>query len=55
MKIGMLADSLGHLSLEDMLSTASRLGVKVVEFNAANWTSAPRLNLKQLLAGGRVA
>ena len=49
MKIGMVTDSLGHLSLDDMLDTAARLGIKGVEFNAANWTSAPHLNLKALL------
>jgi sugar phosphate isomerase/epimerase len=49
MKIGMVTDSLGHLSLDDMLDTAARLGIKGVEFNAANWTSAPHMNLKALL------
>lgn len=49
MKIGMVTDSLGHLSLDDMLDTAARLGIMGVEFNAANWTSAPHLNLKALL------
>ncbi len=51
MKIGMVTDSLGHLSLDDMLDTAARLGIKGVEFNAANWTSAPHMNLKSLLEG----
>jgi sugar phosphate isomerase/epimerase len=50
MKIGMVTDSLAHLSFDDMLDTAARLGIKGVEFNAANWTSAPHLNLKALLA-----
>ncbi len=49
MKIGMVTDSLGHLSLDDMLDTAARLGIMGVEFNAANWTSAPHLNLQALL------
>jgi sugar phosphate isomerase/epimerase len=49
MKIGMVTDSLGHLSFDDMLDTAARLGIKGVEFNAANWTSAPHMNLKALL------
>jgi sugar phosphate isomerase/epimerase len=49
MKIGMVTDSLGHLSLDDMLDTAARLGIKGVEFNAANWTSAPHMDLKALL------
>jgi sugar phosphate isomerase/epimerase len=50
MKIGMVTDSLGHLSFTEMLDTAARLGVRGVEFNAANWTSAPHINLKELLA-----
>jgi sugar phosphate isomerase/epimerase len=49
MKIGMVTDSLGHLSFDQMLDTAAKLGIKGVEFNAANWTSAPHLNLKTLL------
>jgi sugar phosphate isomerase/epimerase len=49
MKIGMVTYSLKHLSLDDMLDTAARLGIKGVEFNAANWTSAPHMDLKTLL------
>lgn len=51
MKIGMVTDSLGHLSFDDMLDTAAQLGVKGLEFNAANWTSAPHMNVKELLGG----
>lgn len=50
MKIGMVSDSLGHLPLEKMLATASRMGVQGIEFNAANWTSAPHFNLKKILS-----
>jgi sugar phosphate isomerase/epimerase len=49
MKIGMVTDSLGHLSLDEMLDTTARLGIQGVEFNAANWTSAPHFNLQRLL------
>jgi sugar phosphate isomerase/epimerase len=49
MKIGMVTDSLGHLSFDAMLDTAAGFGIQGVEFNAANWTSAPHLNLKSLL------
>jgi sugar phosphate isomerase/epimerase len=55
MKIGMVTDSLDHVSLEDMLHKASRLGGKGVEFNAANWTSAPHLNLKQERPSGVIS
>lgn len=50
MKIGMVSDSLGHLSFEDMRDTAARLGVKGVEINAANRTSAPHMRLAGLLS-----
>ena len=49
MKIGLVTDSLGHLPRDEMLDTAQRLGIEGVEFNAANWTSAPHINLKGLL------
>ena len=49
MKIGLVTDSLGHLPRDEMLDTAQRLGIEGVEFNAANWTSAPHMNLKGLL------
>ncbi len=50
MKIGLVSDSLGHLSFTEMLDTAARLGIKGVEINTANWTSAPHANLKKLLS-----
>jgi sugar phosphate isomerase/epimerase len=49
MKIGMVTDSLGHLSFDAMLDAAAKLGIEGVEFNAANWTSAPHLHLDVLL------
>ncbi len=49
MKIGMVTDSLGHLSFEAMLDSAAELDIRGLEFNAANWTSAPHLDLKQLV------
>lgn len=50
MKIGMVTDSLGHLGLDKMLETAAGMGVQGVEFNAANWTSAPHMKIGDLLA-----
>jgi sugar phosphate isomerase/epimerase len=49
MKIGMVTDSLGHLPLEEMLDAAAALAIKGLEFNACNWTSAPHMNLNELL------
>lgn len=50
MKIGMVSDSLGHLSFTDMLDTAARLGVEGIEMNSGNWSSARHLDLKALVA-----
>jgi sugar phosphate isomerase/epimerase len=49
MKIGMVSDSLGSHSFAEMLDTAGKCGVQGVEMNAANWTSAPHLDLAGLL------
>ena len=49
MKIGMVTDSLGHLRFDDMLDTAAAMGIQGVEVNACNWTSAPHMNLAELL------
>ena len=50
MKIGMVSDSLGHLPFDKMLATAAGLGIEGIEFNAANWTSAPHFNLKAMVS-----
>ncbi|MEZ4867149.1 MAG: sugar phosphate isomerase/epimerase [Caldilineaceae bacterium] len=50
MKIGMVTDSLGHLSLEGMLATAAEVGIEMVEFGCGNWSQAPHLKLDELLA-----
>jgi sugar phosphate isomerase/epimerase len=50
LKIGLVTDSLGHLSLDAMLSSASSLGIAMVEFGCGNWSSAPHLDLDGLLA-----
>jgi sugar phosphate isomerase/epimerase len=51
----LVSDSLGHISFEAMLDAAAKLGVRGVEMNAANWTSAPHMRLDELLgnAGAR--
>lgn len=45
----MVTDSLGHLSLDEMLDMAAGMGIAGVEFNACNWTSAPHMDLKELV------
>ena len=46
MKIGMVTDSLGHLSRDDMLDTAARLGF---EFNNLSGRSVARTPLHQMI------
>ena len=49
MKIGIVTDSLVHLSFDAMVDTAAAMGVQGVEFNSCNWTSATHMNLKELV------
>ena len=49
MKIGMITDSLGELSYDDLLDTAAGLGIARLEFASGNWSKAPHLPLDQLL------
>jgi sugar phosphate isomerase/epimerase len=49
MKIGMITDSLGHLALDELLPTVADLGLEALEFACANWSTAPHLNLDQML------
>lgn len=49
MQIGLVTDSLSHLSFEELLSTAADLGIKKLEFACGNWSKAPHINLDQLL------
>jgi len=55
MKIGIVSDSLGHLSFEELLDAAVELGVQGVEGNTGNWSSAPHIDLPALVtdAGAR--
>jgi sugar phosphate isomerase/epimerase len=52
MKIGIVSDSLAHLRFEEMLDTAVELGISGVELNTGNWSSAPHLDLANLVADG---
>lgn len=49
MKIGLVSDSLSHLSLDDLLGTASKHGLEGIEINTGNWSAAPHINLNDLL------
>jgi sugar phosphate isomerase/epimerase len=49
MRIGMVTDSLGNLSLDELFRTAAELGVEMLEFPCGNWSNAPHLHLDMLL------
>ena len=52
MKIGMITDSLGAMSFDEMLAAAAVLKLQALEFACGNWSGAPHLNLAQLLDSG---
>jgi len=49
MKIGMITDSLGSLSFDDMLAASTELGLETLEFACGNWSTAPHLDLAEML------
>jgi len=49
MKIGMVTDSLGYLSFDAVVETASELGLQMLEFACGNWSQAPHVKLDLLL------
>lgn len=49
MKIGMVTDSLSHLSFEEMLSTSVKLGIEEIELCTGNWSNAPHIDLNRML------
>ncbi len=49
MKIGMLTDSLPDMGFDAMLAAAAELGIDCLEFGCGNWSSAPHLDLDNLL------
>jgi hypothetical protein len=55
MHIGMITDSLGALSFDDLLPTAAELGIEQLEFAGGNWSTAPHLALDPLLTARRGA
>ncbi|TGT71580.1 sugar phosphate isomerase/epimerase [bacterium M00.F.Ca.ET.159.01.1.1] len=49
MKIGMITDSLGNLSFDEMLRASAELGLETLEFACGNWSSAPHIDLATML------
>ena len=49
MKLGFVSDSLGSMSLHDMLTNAVRMGVSGIEVNTCGWSTAPHFDLKAML------
>ncbi len=50
MRIGMVTDSLSHLSFEHMLDAAAGAGVTDLEFPIGGWSTAPHCDAEALLA-----
>ncbi|WP_455818651.1 sugar phosphate isomerase/epimerase family protein [Pseudomonas cerasi] len=49
MKIGLVSDSLSHLSTLEVIKTAAELGLERIEFATGNWSTAPHMDLDGLL------
>ena len=49
MKIGMITDSLGNLSFDEMLRASAELELETLEFACGNWSSAPHIDLAAML------
>ncbi|UOF90960.1 sugar phosphate isomerase/epimerase [Fodinisporobacter ferrooxydans] len=49
MKLSYVTDSLGHLPFEQMLDFVVELGIDTIEMTTGGWSSAPHLNLDELL------
>jgi len=49
MRIGLVTDSVGHLSFDELLETAANFGIQALEFGCGGWSAAPHVNLELLL------
>ncbi len=49
MKIGLVSDCLGNQSFEKLLQTCKQLGIEQIELGCGNWSSAPHVDLDELL------
>jgi sugar phosphate isomerase/epimerase len=50
MRVGLITDSVSHLSFEDALDVARRLGLSSVEVATGNWSEAPHADLDALVS-----
>lgn len=50
MRIGLIMDGLSEVSLSEALDTAAAVGVEVVELPTGNWSSAPHIDLAELMS-----
>jgi sugar phosphate isomerase/epimerase len=50
MKIGLITDSVSHLSFEGALDIAQQLGLSSVEVATGNWSEAPHADLRALVS-----
>ncbi|SJM71790.1 sugar phosphate isomerase/epimerase [Gulosibacter sp. 10] len=53
MQIGINTDGLATLSLDEMLDAVRDLGIEYVELSTGNWSTAPHIDLDELLASER--
>ena len=49
MQLGLITDSVGHLTFDDALDVAQRLGLHSVEVATGNWSEAPHIDLTRVL------
>lgn len=50
MEIGMVTDSLGAMSRTQALETAAAMGIETIELSTGNWSSAPHVNIDELVS-----
>src|SRR5690242_5443743 len=50
MQVGLITDSVGHLSFVEALDVAQRLRLDSVEVATGNWSQAPHIDLPKVLA-----
>ncbi len=49
MQIGINTDSLAAMSLDEMLTAVSSMGIEYLEFSTGNWSTAPHIDIDELL------